>query len=115
MILTTDVRGASTTGHYAEFPSSNKTVVVQIPLANNTVPAHTVLHNGACTAAEADGAKGGQAAATTATASAAAPTATDDGSDTVDVDDATDNSTADDSAADDSAADDSDVADSDSD
>lgn len=56
MIITADVRATSSTGHLAEFPGDSNSVVVQIPFAGNVVPAHTVLHNGSCTAQEAAGA-----------------------------------------------------------
>lgn len=64
MLITTDIRGASRTGHVAEFTSSNNSVVVQIPFAGNVVPLHTVLHNGSCTAQEATGAGTGNTTTT---------------------------------------------------
>lgn len=48
-LIAADLNSMSTVaGHYTEFPSSDQTVLVQVPFLNNEVPAHSVLHDGAC-------------------------------------------------------------------
>lgn len=49
-LIAADLASISTAaGHYTEFPSNEQTVLVQVPFLNNEVPAHSVLHDGACT------------------------------------------------------------------
>lgn len=49
IILVTDLRSQSTiSGHGAEFPSNEPTVLVQIPFENDEIPAHTVVGTGSC-------------------------------------------------------------------
>ncbi|KAL6712881.1 hypothetical protein ACLMJK_009593 [Lecanora helva] len=48
LILAIDIKNVSTLGHITVYPSNQTTVVLQIPTANNTIPAHSVLHNGPC-------------------------------------------------------------------
>ena len=48
-LIAADLSSMSTVaGHYTEFPSNDQTVLVQVPFLNNQVPAHSVLHDGAC-------------------------------------------------------------------
>ena len=48
LILAADTANVSTLGHITKYPSKQETVGIQIPTANNEVPPHTVLHEGAC-------------------------------------------------------------------
>ncbi|KAF7502496.1 hypothetical protein GJ744_005653 [Endocarpon pusillum] len=48
LILAADIASVSTYGHITMYPSNRSTVVIQIPLANNKVPEHTVLYEGPC-------------------------------------------------------------------
>ena len=52
LILAVDTKNVSTIGHVTNYPSRKETVVMQIPTADNAVPAHTVLHDGPCVKAE---------------------------------------------------------------
>ena len=53
LILAADIASVSALGHITKYPTKERTVGLVFPLANNTVPVHTVVHAGACT--EADG------------------------------------------------------------
>ena len=53
LILAADIASVSALGHTTKYPSKERTVGLVLPLTNNTMPAHTVVHAGACT--EADG------------------------------------------------------------
>ncbi|KAL8786797.1 MAG: hypothetical protein Q9195_008055 [Heterodermia aff. obscurata] len=48
LILAADTKNVSTLGHRTRYPSNQTTVAIQIPLENNAIPPHTVLHPGAC-------------------------------------------------------------------
>lgn len=48
LILAADTQNVSTAGHITKYPSKKQTVAIQIPIENNEIPAHTVLHSGAC-------------------------------------------------------------------
>lgn len=48
LILATDTANASKYGHIPKFPSKQETIVIEIPTANNEIPSHTVLYEGAC-------------------------------------------------------------------
>ncbi|KAL8990267.1 MAG: hypothetical protein Q9169_008164 [Polycauliona sp. 2 TL-2023] len=52
LILAADVAAVSKLGHTTVYPSKEETTVVVMPIKGNTVPKHTVLHKGACTAKE---------------------------------------------------------------
>ncbi|KAL6717347.1 hypothetical protein ACLMJK_005262 [Lecanora helva] len=52
LILAADIASVSDIGHTTVYPSGQPTIGLTIPLANNTLPVHTVLHPGACTAEE---------------------------------------------------------------
>ncbi|KAI3402090.1 hypothetical protein diail_19 [Diaporthe ilicicola] len=48
-LIAADLPSISTVaGHYTEFPSNEQTVLVQVPFLNDELPAHSVLHDGAC-------------------------------------------------------------------
>lgn len=47
-ILALDTADVSALGHYTVYPSQEQTVTLQIPLGEDGVPDHTVLHLGAC-------------------------------------------------------------------
>lgn len=53
LILAADIASVSALGHITKYPTKERTVGLVLPLTNNTVPVHTVIHAGACT--EADG------------------------------------------------------------
>ena len=53
-ILATDTKNVSTLGHKTVYPSKDVTVGIQIPLRDNEIPAHTVLHAGSCNPGEMD-------------------------------------------------------------
>ena len=48
LILATDTVNASKYGHITNYPSKKETVAIQIPTANNEIPSHSVLYEGAC-------------------------------------------------------------------
>ena len=48
LILAADTANASKFGHITKYPSMKETVAIQIPTANNEIPSHAVLHEGAC-------------------------------------------------------------------
>ncbi len=48
LILAADTANASKLGHITKYPSMKETVAIQIPTANNEIPSHSVLHEGAC-------------------------------------------------------------------
>ncbi|KAM0794798.1 hypothetical protein BDR22DRAFT_814553 [Usnea florida] len=54
LILATDTQNVSTLGHVTSYPSKEKTAVVLIPVRDNEIPAHTVLHGGSCKRDEMD-------------------------------------------------------------
>ena len=45
VIIAVDTTG---TGHETTYPSDQETICLQIPFADGIVPAHAVLHSGAC-------------------------------------------------------------------
>ncbi|KAI9667404.1 MAG: hypothetical protein M1821_000219 [Bathelium mastoideum] len=45
LVIATDTTGG---GHLTSYPSDDTTVYLQIPLGDNTIPAHTVLCDDAC-------------------------------------------------------------------
>lgn len=48
LILAADTANASKFGHITKYPSTSETVAIQIPAANNEIPSHSVLYEGAC-------------------------------------------------------------------
>ena len=46
LIIAVDTVG---TGHNTSYPSNAETRALQIPFADGIIPAHVVLHSGACT------------------------------------------------------------------
>ncbi|CAF9937042.1 MAG: hypothetical protein HETSPECPRED_010540 [Heterodermia speciosa] len=48
LILAADTKNVSTLGHRTTYPSNHTTVAIQIPLENNAIPLHSILHPGAC-------------------------------------------------------------------
>ncbi|OQE25117.1 hypothetical protein PENSTE_c006G06752 [Penicillium steckii] len=51
-ILALDTADVSTLGHITKYPSKESTVALQIPLGEEGVPAHRVLHAGGCKGVE---------------------------------------------------------------
>lgn len=54
LLLALDTANVSADGHFTVYPTNEVTTVLQIPLKDNTEPAHIKLHDGPCTAAEQD-------------------------------------------------------------
>ncbi|KAL9116629.1 MAG: hypothetical protein Q9187_006845 [Circinaria calcarea] len=48
LIIAADTAAVSKDGHITEYPSDRETVALQIPTLGGEVPAHRVLHEGAC-------------------------------------------------------------------
>ncbi|KAL8707612.1 MAG: hypothetical protein Q9220_007399 [cf. Caloplaca sp. 1 TL-2023] len=48
LVLAADIKDLSILGHRSVYASDRQTVIVQIPVAGNRVPAHRILHGGAC-------------------------------------------------------------------
>lgn len=49
MLVAADTKETSyVAGHYTEFPSSEKTVLVQLPFAEDIAPGYVVLYDGPC-------------------------------------------------------------------
>lgn len=55
LIFAGDTAADSDTGHRTEYPGITETVLLQVPTCDGGVPAHTVLHEGPCTAQEITG------------------------------------------------------------
>lgn len=51
-ILALDTAAVSAEGHYTRYPSDEETVALQVPVGENAVPGHRVLHEGACKGSE---------------------------------------------------------------
>ncbi|KAJ5564319.1 hypothetical protein N7513_000561 [Penicillium frequentans] len=51
-ILALDTADVSSLGHVTKYPSNESTIVLEIPLGEEGIPGHTVLHSGACGGAE---------------------------------------------------------------
>ncbi|KAI9685183.1 MAG: hypothetical protein M1822_004770 [Bathelium mastoideum] len=54
LILATDTANVSSLGHITKYPKKQETVAIQIPIADNKIPSHDVLHSGACKLREED-------------------------------------------------------------
>ncbi len=52
LIIAADTAAVSTLGHITEYPSNQETIALQIPTLDGVVPAHRVLHGGACSGSE---------------------------------------------------------------
>lgn len=48
ILIAADLKHLSSSGHITDFPSTDETVILQLPIPGNAVPGHTVLHDGAC-------------------------------------------------------------------
>ncbi|EMR68318.1 putative 34-dihydroxy-2-butanone 4-phosphate synthase protein [Eutypa lata UCREL1] len=48
IIFGDDTADSSEWGHGTAYPGGDETIALTIPTRNNTVPEHTVLHDGAC-------------------------------------------------------------------
>ncbi|KAI1415963.1 hypothetical protein F5Y13DRAFT_206897 [Hypoxylon sp. FL1857] len=56
LIFADDTSDISTWGHRTQYPSSDETVAMTVPVRDNVRPPHKVLHDGACTMEETVGA-----------------------------------------------------------
>jgi len=54
LIIAADTAAVSAGGHITTYPTSEETTALQIPTLNGAVPAHTVLHSGACASKETE-------------------------------------------------------------
>ena len=52
LIIAADTAAVSALGHNTTYPSNQETIALQIPTAAGVVPAHKVLHGGACSMTE---------------------------------------------------------------
>lgn len=48
LIIAADIASVSKTGHITRYPSGSTTTALQIRMKDNTPPAHSILHKGAC-------------------------------------------------------------------
>ncbi|KID89007.1 small secreted protein, partial [Metarhizium majus ARSEF 297] len=55
LIFAADTANVSKQGHISQYPSNTETIALQIPVRDGKVPAHEVLHEGACGANEVVG------------------------------------------------------------
>jgi len=51
-LIAADMVEVAAQGHVTTFPSTERTVIAQFPVAGNKPPAHSVLHLGPCTYAD---------------------------------------------------------------
>ncbi|KAJ5637689.1 hypothetical protein N7490_007568 [Penicillium lividum] len=51
-ILALDTADVSGLGHVTKYPSNESTVTLEVPLGEEGIPGHTVLHSGACKGVE---------------------------------------------------------------
>lgn len=49
MLIAADLKEIAEKGHITEFPSQDRTLIAQFPVAGNKAPEHQVLHVGPCT------------------------------------------------------------------
>lgn len=49
MLIAADLKEIAAKGHVTEFPSQERTLIAQFPVAGNKAPAHKILHVGPCT------------------------------------------------------------------
>ncbi|KAF1355610.1 hypothetical protein EJ07DRAFT_168094 [Lizonia empirigonia] len=49
MLIAADLKEIVAKGHVTEFPSQERTLIAQFPVAGNKAPAHKILHVGPCT------------------------------------------------------------------
>ena len=52
LVIATDTAERSQEGHTTIYPSNKETILIQIPIKDNIIPPHNVLHMGPCTSAE---------------------------------------------------------------
>lgn len=52
LVLATDTKNVSTRGHASDWPSEDATSALMLQVSDDLIPAHTVLHTGACTPEE---------------------------------------------------------------
>lgn len=50
LIFAADTAAVSGTGHRTVYPGTTETIALQVPTEDGEVPAHSVLHDGPCTA-----------------------------------------------------------------
>lgn len=58
VIFAADTADVSTQGHRTQYPGTTETVALEMPTEDGEIPAHEVLHSGACTALESAGLRG---------------------------------------------------------
>jgi len=52
MLIAADLKEVAAQGHVTTFPSQERTLIAQFPVAGNKAPHHRVLHVGPCTYAD---------------------------------------------------------------
>lgn len=58
LIFAADTADVSEKGHRTQYPGITETIALQIPVKDNKIPAHTVLHSGPCVVSEIAGIRG---------------------------------------------------------
>ncbi|KAI0019206.1 hypothetical protein F4780DRAFT_780739 [Xylariomycetidae sp. FL0641] len=58
LIFAADTADVSEKGHRTQYPGITETIALQVPIGNNTTPAHEVLHGGPCGVEEITGLRG---------------------------------------------------------
>lgn len=58
VLFAADTAAVSARGHGTRYPGATETVALEMPTDDGAVPAHQVLHSGACTAADFVGLRG---------------------------------------------------------
>lgn len=58
LIFAADTADVSERGHRTQYPGVAETIILQIPVKDNEIPEHTVLHYGPCVANETSGFRG---------------------------------------------------------
>ena len=53
-LIAADTVDVAVKGHVTEFPSDESTVIAQLPVKDNKVPKHKLLHDGPCTEEQGD-------------------------------------------------------------
>lgn len=55
LIFAADTADVSGVGHSTSYPGNTETVALQVPTLDGEIPAHSILHDGPCTAVDVMG------------------------------------------------------------
>lgn len=58
IVFATDIENLSQLGHNTSYPSDVESVALEIPMKDNVIPPHSVLHKGPCEPSEMGGYRG---------------------------------------------------------